>query len=176
MKRFKKGDKVKVINPDFFVRCGYPETVESAEKKLEEWFKKEYGESLFIFLQKKFPFLSKNVGPDLIDWDSYGTRKIISFVAREYNKNALKFGGTERRVYTKHDSRYKDKICEIVSEKPIIKKSGVYRHGYSSNYLEGEYEPPYLDNVKTHVFYEIKKNIFDVDMWIESCNIEHHES
>ena len=175
MKRFKKGDKVKIINPEFFVRCGYPETVESAEKKLEEWFKKEYGESLFVFLQKKFPFLSKNVGLDLIDWDSYETRKIISLIARAYNKNVLKFGGTERKVYTEYNSRYKDKICEIVSEKPIIKKSGIYRYGYGNNDIEDGWEPPYLDKVQTHIFYQIEKNILDVDMWIESCNLEHYD-
>lgn len=174
---FKKGDKVRVINPQIFVRCGYPETVESAGEKMEEWFKETYGKSLKSHLLEFFPFL----GDPLIDEykiilkeSSFDFNKIKESFYRAYLKNKLNFGGRERKVYTKYEPQLEGAICKIISEKPMIKKTGIYQHASGGYGLGEDYEPAWLSNVKTHVFYEvIPHNLFPfLSEWIERENLE----
>lgn len=51
--KFQPGTKVKILNPEFFVRCGYPETIESAKEKLKEEFENDNNQKLEKFLTCK---------------------------------------------------------------------------------------------------------------------------
>ena len=173
---FRKGDKVKIINPQIFVRCGYPETIESAGEKMEEWFKEKYGKSLESHLLEFFPFLSDPLISEykiILKESSFDFDKIKESFYRAYLKNELNFGGRERMVYTKHEPQLEGKICKIISKKPMIKKSGIYVHSSGGCGPDDDYEPAYLGNVKTHVFYEIAPiGEYQRDRWIERENLE----
>ena len=174
---FKKGDKVRIINPQIFIRCGYPETIESAGEKMEKWFKEKYGKSLESHLLEFFPFLSDPLISEykiILEESSFDFDKIKESFYRAYLKNELNFGGRERRVYTKYEPQLEGKICKIISEKPMIKKSGNYVHSSGGRGPDDDYEPAYLRDVKTHVFYEVvsyELNPFFSE-WVERENLE----
>ena len=91
--KYQTGVKVRIINPDFFVRCGYPETVESATEKLEQAFLEKHGRSIKHVLDDMFNFNHdkepdykglKFIGSFFRGWEE---EKIISIIARAYNRN-----------------------------------------------------------------------------------------
>lgn len=189
--KYKAGTKVKIINPEFFVRCGYPETVESAREKFEKYFLEKHGKSVRYVLHDLFDHndtdVLKFIGTFFNEWEE---EKIINIMTRAYNREVLGFGGCERRVYTERKPEYEGEIMYIQNyEHPLIKKSGDYVHGHSGYSCDGEYdyEPAYLENVKTHVFYPVdygepnakSGNIFrplhmlmEDRKWIEKTNFE----
>ena len=132
----KYGQIVKVVNPEFLVRCGYPSTIENAKNKLSEVFKEKNKRTISKFLGQSFTSLKE----DDID-------KIINIVARSYNKNVLHFGGVERKIYKDVIGQYEGKKFRIISNKPKIHKTGIYQCGHTTCYHDEDYEPPYLSNI-----------------------------
>lgn len=176
--QFKINTQVQIINPEFLVRCGYNETLESATEKLKKEFKDEYEMSIEDMLYDHFDFLYDDKNENINTVNS-----IISKLARVYNRTVLNFGGKERKVFTERKEEYLNKKVFIISDAKKIHKSGYYvpSNGGSGSYLY-DYEPPYLENIKTHVFYNINEvplspdlafNVFNVlnDLWIERKNI-----
>jgi hypothetical protein len=178
--KFQTGTKVRIINPEFFVRCGYPETIDSATKKFLEWCDQN-GDSAKERLNKAFPFLGFNIFDSINEFDP-----IIRALAKEYNKKVLKFGGRERKIYTKRIEKLKGAEM-VISEfkRPLIKKTGVYQPAcnYKNWMAYDDYKPAELKDVKTHVFYPVywpSKSVVGLDFidgdeyvsWIERENLE----
>tara|TARA_R110000772_G_scaffold249530_3_gene364033 strand:- start:20544 stop:21083 length:540 start_codon:yes stop_codon:yes gene_type:complete len=176
MKSSKIGRRVKIINPEFLDRCGYNETLETATEKFKETFKAKYEEPVSLFLKKSFPFLS---------FKEHEINTIISQLAKSYNRTILKFGGKERKLFTKVISEYKNLECSIEAG-PKTHITGTYSPGHSHSYFdEYDWEPPSLYNRKTHVFYEVSiigksfphiEKTFPLNgmklYWVEKTNLE----
>lgn len=165
---FRHGDKVKIITPEIFVRCGYPKTIESETKVVIE----EQGNRLIEML--------KELGlRNSLSGGHYFTR-VFNKIAREIAYGRLKqngFGGCERKIYTRTED-IKDKKFEVVGKRCV--KTGVYNApsgGY--DYYSGGYDcdPGYLGNEKTHVILEIQpcdmiSFIRERPLEIEEVNVE----
>lgn len=141
---YRVGDKVRVLEPEFFVRCGYPMEIAAEFEK----FKKNYQEEIWEFLEKvnlvKRPTQIFQTLP----------QQIFQSIAREsayWSCKTNKFGGNERKIYTKRITEAKDQIFKVVSKSRVI--TGTYNRAYQG--YEGEFEPPYLSNSKTHIILSI---------------------
>jgi hypothetical protein len=154
---FKVGDSVKIINPEIFIRCGYP------------WSKKYVEEN--IITPEERQKIANLLGYEFVElvgdraWKSYS----IILGALAYNKlRANNFGGRERSIYTENRTELKDKIFKVSGKKTV--KTGKY---VSGSCYEDDYEPAYLECEKTHVILSVYDDDFICsDFQIEEKNVE----
>ncbi len=131
------GDTVRIVTPAFFVRCGYPLDYATECERVQ----KEKKDAIKAFLSSQG-----------IRWGAYevppAVWKIARALAYEYCKQAG-WGGKERKIYT-HE------IPELAGRKCIVEgvrfvKTGIYNPARPGGYYsEGEYDPPYLGDEKSH--------------------------
>lgn len=168
---YKIGSQVRIINPVFFERCGYPISIEMEIESI----KKEHGNQICDFIRsltkspveiadmKALDF--RGVNPQTFD-------KIIMAIAYDSLK-AKKFGGRTRSVHTKARPEYLNQTAHI--SRMFRCKTGEYVPGHSYSTMDGyEYDPPYLGNEKTHCIFELDR-IHRVEiepLKIESVNVE----
>lgn len=132
----KVGDIVKIVNPEMLIRVGYPETLESAKEKLNDWVKAKTGKDIYADIKAHYPFLLDLNG------------EILKEFAKQFNKNHLKFGGNDRKVYTKRVDEYENKFAKIIGRK--TRQTGTRE---ANNKPKGR---RYILNYqKTHVFFEL---------------------
>lgn len=137
----REGDLIKVINPEFFIRCGYEETVFGMMEKI----KSKHLEHIVSSLREVVPNL---------DYNSTSFNKILKELA--YLKcHEIHFGGNERKLFLQKKDNLLNKFFVVQGKK--VCKTGTYVKGYSSTTYDGEYdyEPSYLKNEKTHVILEL---------------------
>lgn len=165
-KPIRRGDVVRIVNPEIFVRCGYPIDYKEESQRIAEEKKLEI-ELFFHALGLGTP-----------------TEEEIKRVANAVTYSSLqhkRFGGNERKIYTKRDPELEGLVAEVTDVRLV--KTGVRVPGrfYSGGYWgEDEYEPPFLDEVKTHriltldyaIFGCIGRSIQFVE--IEDCHVERH--
>ena len=158
-KIFRINDKVQIINPEIFVRCGYPlakEDIKNKEITAEE--------------RQKIANLLGCAFVEDIDYFSIYEKMLDNLAYYKLKKK--RFGGKERRIHTENKPEYKDNFGTIIGKK--IVKTGDYESGYI-NY--DNYYSPYLENEKSHVILYINmeptKNYISGDyIEIESINIK----
>jgi hypothetical protein len=168
------GDRVRIVNPEFFVRCGYPL---NKELVLRNNLKQEDVNKIDAFITS---FGLNNFYVDLDKSNHIYTRvfdKIADAIAYGLlNKEG--FGGRERKIYTEYLEPYKDIVCEVIGRK--IVNTGYYRSGGKSyDYYNGgyDYEPASLEDQQTHIIYTVdlipnelpSRNLF---LEIEKKNLE----
>jgi hypothetical protein len=159
-------DKVKIVNPQRFIRCGYPLHLPDVISEID----KEFCENGGIEFCKKFGI----GGFDLrFGMNPYNT--IIEALA--YSKmKSLKFGGNKRQIFTENLEDTEGRIFQVVYKRYVKTGEYVYPRG----------ESPYLDEQKTHTIlriYQCKRpdnmpylsesivNGFE-SFEIEACNVE----
>lgn len=157
------GDWVKVVNPQEFIRCGYPlsfqdektEVYEKYSKKVEEFLHNEIGLGVKLFGDLK----------SLTEVDA-AVDKICGAIAYETLKRKG-FGGRSRQIYTKENKNILGK--EGCVSRIKFHKTGEY---YSpSGGGEYDYESGGLRNEKTHKILEVNV-FFDTVFKIEAVNVE----
>ena len=135
-------DRVVVITPDFFVRCGYPKTIEDCKKEIREVYTEDINE-----LMKKVG-LHGSCDSVFSNCDSYTIDKIVSALAYAKLKKD-KFGGCSREIYTQRIEEHTGKEYLVSKIKHV--QTGTYEAGYWSGMgYEPEYEPAYLSDQKTY--------------------------
>lgn len=157
-------DRVKIINPLIFVRCGYPLTIDIVKDTV---ITQEQKDAIITML--------KSFGINYVDGDAYD--KILYEMARIVLRQ-LEWGGVERKIYTTFRPDLINVTCQVVSKRVV--KTGVHESGggWTSSYWgEVDYEPPCLMNEQSHVILEIytdgcNGNIpFGNKIEIERCNV-----
>jgi len=148
------GDQVKIVEPQFFVRCGYPTTLSSAMK---EFMTAEQRESLNQLMK------------------SFGIR-YNGKVHKELQKSlsyhlALKhgFGGNERQIYIQYLEEWKDKTLYVCDKRVV--QTGIRVNGYTD---EIESVPPRLSQIQQHVILVLSSydSITNNYRMIEECWVE----
>lgn len=162
------GQVVRIVRPDFFVRCGYPMDWATETARV----KKERGAAIREFLK------AEGIKPAYFPYaDTPAFEKIAKALAHELCKQAG-WGGKERTIHTKA-------FPDLAGEQSVIEsvrfvKTGTYATS-SANY-DGEYDQPYLMDEKTHrILQTALEGIVD-DPWfgegvymrleIEAANVE----
>ena len=158
------GDRVRVINPEIFVRCGYPMDKEFAKNNLISPEDKVKLRNLlagfgFQFSQPLSYGYSSDPRFEAIE------EKIIDQIAFGILIRRG-FGGPERKIITKRDEFRLNKVYEVSSKRYV--KTG---NRVSETVYGDEYEPAHLSNEKTHTvlsLYSCKSGKFE----ISSLNVE----
>jgi hypothetical protein len=102
------GDKVRIVEPEVFVRCGYP----MGKKHAEEWYKSNEKEIENFFYNIELDLNNSNVSRFKFQEQLYGL----------YLKSHG-FGGNTRKIYTERDEAIRG--IEVVVWGKYIKRSGV---------------------------------------------------
>jgi len=185
---YRPGDIVRIKNPLFVKRVGYPWTKEYVK---EHVITKEQRKAITELISK----FELSWSDDLNGFDEDCYNKILDEVAyRVLRKNG--FGGDKRTLHTVLKEKYQDKLAEVRVKRTV--KTGTYCHGSCGSYYEpDDYDPPVLLKEKTHVLLQVA--IFsDEEMWahynvfspededlssvnargyeIEECNVEPYKT
>jgi len=174
------GDQVKVIKPDFFVRCGYRMSFEEGRKYVRESYDEEIARFIEQFYFTRSPYrLGRTLKSNDEDRTSPTFRKIVDALAYEYIRSQG-FGGNERTIHTIHAPDYEGCILWVDDIKRVV--TGTYSPGHSWGGIDfNGYDPPMLENQKHHkillcsplsgVFFNSGKNgVLNHD--IEAVNVE----
>lgn len=157
-------DNIRIVNPVFFERCGYPLCLETEASKLTT----EKRESIGKFMN------DHGIPSSFLEQSAIYNKvfdKIVSALAYGILHHK-RFGGRTRSIHTKERPKYKGTTAAIV--RMFRCKTGEYVPGRPYSNLDGdEYDPPYLDNEKTHQIFEL--DLLDEEhrpLKIEVCNVE----
>jgi hypothetical protein len=180
--RIKIGDYVRIDNPEMFVRCGYPLSIEDVGKEIKDNHFIDIEKFIISIIHGEDKVKNFNL-TDVLNKDAYlnkskSSQAIINILSYEMLKHR-NFGGRERSIHTQTVEENKGKICQVTGAKMCV--TGNYVSGSGSrDYWSGEYEyePPYLENQKSHrilsVYIPIDKVVpygFSYDHRIEECHV-----
>lgn len=162
--RIRVCDRVRIVTPELFIRCGYPLTLQSETAAVQE----EFGEQIQELL------LKSGMHHDGLSLSSHRSmlQETVKKVAREiaYGRNYQKhFGGSERKIYTQTVEKWRDKIVQVKGIQ--IVKTGHYMSGGFSDYERWEYEPPELESQKAHKILFFSDESFE-ELGIEAIHVE----
>jgi len=138
------GDKIKVVIPEFFTRCGYPMTLQDGREYIEKELRQKIEEFVNQTGIVSFPILLQaDTESDLL------VDSIVTAFAYAYVKK-MAFGGKERKIYTLASPYYRNKIFKVDGVRFV--KTGIYTPGRAVFDYWGwnEYCQPFLSEEKTH--------------------------
>lgn len=159
----RKGDRVRIVTPEMFVRCGYPKSLDEAIYE----FELAHGEELQEFLRSlgHGKFSNMRMEGDVLT-------RLYKKVRRELAHAQLKkehYGGCLRSIHTKHEERWKDKEMLVTGVRFVV--TGYYeRGGWIGGLGEEEYEPPCLGDQKRHKILRLGYGFENVE--IEDIHVE----
>lgn len=146
----KPGDLVKIINPQIFIRCGYPLCLKDVMESLDQ--------SIAIDAIKKI------IGAPL-DQHFHVTPKMERAI-RDINKGlayavmlSKRFGGSERKIYTCEEPSYLNAIVKVESKRRVV--TGDRYGGCGPGYYGDASEGPSLENQQHHTLIKFWPATFD---------------
>lgn len=170
-------DKIQIVNPLIFVRCGYP----LSKKLVKETIITEYQKKLIKDLLRNFGICFSNsslFGPPekSTKWTTYD--KILDLLAGSVLAQKG-YGGRQRQVFTEEVPEFKGVQARVVGRRVV--KSGRYygaSGGIDSWTGECDWEPGGLADMKTHVILECYFDGYEhhyngsTRFEIEKCHVE----
>ncbi len=171
----REGDRIRILNPEFVTRCGYPLDFTTEARRIED----ENRGDIIDFLKSQGVDLRRKNWPH--DIDERPINKIAKAIAYELIKQKG-FGGDSRTLHTRTIAELKGTECKVMGK--CFVKTGIRSHGGVD--WNGEYEPPYLGDEKTHRILELDIQPYDYNeqltvmvyskfgprLWIDADNVE----
>lgn len=153
------GDRVRIETPQFFVRCGYPKTLESEAAEVEKLFAGQITDLLTKAMVTRHHGLGYLSGRGHVE--SRARERIVRALA--YGRlGTFGMGGSERTIYTVERPEFQGQ--ETCVERVFFVKTGTYYAPSVSNGWDGyEYEPGGLCDEKTH-------KILGLNFWCEETS------
>lgn len=160
-------DKVKVINPEFFVRCGYPKCQKDEMKTVY----REFGPQIKAMI-------CSNRGDRLFEGEDRLFEKVCREIAYARLRNTG-FGGPNRSIYTERLEEHMGECFSVVGIR--FCKTGEYYPPSRSTYESDDYDPGGLCDEKTHKILSLSplakrlaSGFFmgDKPLMIEASNVE----
>ena len=177
-------NRVKIINPEVVIRCGYP----LSKKMVIDAITPEQKEATYALLRAfgvpppAPPATPADTIEDMLNanWDHTTYDKIVDIMAYEILKQK-KFGGRERKLFTERKESLRNATGYVVEKKVV--HSGIYTYGGGRYDYDGDYDytPPYLSIDKAHVLCKVYINwqegicqLINAEggPWIEMKNLE----
>lgn len=159
---YRPGDKVRIVKPNFFVRCGYERDLSS---------------EIDVVLEKFGEDIGKLMSAAGVDAERRTCRhrdtqigRVRYRVAAELAHARLRdtgFGSRTRRIYTESLVENAGREATVWGKK--IVKTGRY---YSPSGWADDYEPGGLDDERTHIILRVQIGLTSVFKWIEAANVE----
>lgn len=174
---FRINDRVKIINPLLFIRCGYPLTKEMIRETMTDEQKNAVHEMCSKFgMKTKIPLIEDIWNADLSSLDDRAYRQVLDVMSGVLLRKQG-WGGSERKIYTEHDPQFINATGYVYGKRVVKTGHHVSGYGYTSYWGETDYEPPYLSQEETHVILEIYTDY--TGSWparkieIEKCHVEY---
>lgn len=171
------GDKVKILNPQFFVRCGYPW---SKQYVIDHVITEDDKSELRKFVDRLAGGCTNDALFNSMEGDKCYGEMLDRLGAGVLKRN--KYGGRERTLHTVAYEKFLG-MTFVVADKKVV-YSGHYNAGSSS--LDGEFDPPYLGSAKAHIILSLSTHDvhmlsmaatddFGMPLRIESCHVAKSE-
>lgn len=148
--KIKVGDLVRIVNPQIFVRCGYPLCLKDVMESIDQ--------NIAIDLIKKVTGIP--------DQQPLNITPKVERAIRDINKGlayalmlSKGFGGSERRIYTREEPSYLNAIVKVESKRRVV--TGDRYGGCGPGYYGDEAEGPALENQEHHTLIEFWPVTFD---------------
>jgi len=150
----RKGDRVKVITPHRFIRCGYALTPDMLIDELVN----NHSEEILTLVKslgiETTQFRKTNILPfnDKIDPDRNGMSKLLHALA--YLMVASRgFGGKDRMIFSEYFEHLDQAVCKVTATRQVM--TGKYygpSGGYTTGYDGGDYwdQPGGLEDRKSN--------------------------
>lgn len=148
-----RGDFIEIVEPKFFVRCGYPLTIKSVREML---FKNnpenvKVLERMLTHFDIDYPIPAY----ELMGMVGGVGEDIQTAIAKEILVK-MKWGGKNRDIYTKEIPELKGRSFLITDMKVCYTGVHVHGGGHSYSYYgECEYDPSYLGDAKAHRIFKL---------------------
>jgi len=146
------GDIVTIVEPNVFVRVGYPFTKEHALDVAA----KEYNDRIYAFMRAvhRAPVAVEiEIAPHEYDPSLY--HDLVNALA-SYWLRLKGYGGKERKIYTETNESLRNTGGWRVFNKRIVKTGTYNRGGWVGSYDGGDYDPPHLANEVSHVLLSLE--------------------
>lgn len=157
--KIKVGDLVRIVNPQIFVRCGYP-----------------------LCLKDVIESIDQNIAIDAIkrltgipDQRPLKITSRVERAIRDINKGlayalmlSKGFGGSERRIYTREDSSHLNAIVKVESKRQVV--TGNRYPGCGPGYYGDEAEGPSLENQQRHTLLKFWPATFEAVLLSDSSD------
>jgi len=175
------GDRVRIVNPLIFIRCGYPLCKDDIRPNII----KNYGDvisELVRCVSQGEEFIIKNIENDNEPgvYEDYVAlphkeQRVNDSIVEELTFIQLaskQYGGDERSIHTRLEEKYRNKLFQVAGIKYV--KTGRYVGGGCFSSYD-DYDPPCLTNSRTHKVLSLKdlENPipFFGELEIESCHV-----
>ena len=162
-------DRVRILNPQIFVRCGYPLTVQIVKDTIITQKQKD---AIWTMLEA---FNIPNI-PDRVQ-DNYfvftkADNKTYEKILHDMAWVVLGqkgWGGKDRKIYAEYKPELLDREFQVISKRVVKTGTHISGHSYRDYFSSyDEYDPPYLMNEKTHIILKLSSDTF-TDKEIEQC-------
>lgn len=159
------GDRIRIINPVFVDRVGYPLTPKIVYNELNT---PENRQRVIDMLTEfdvpvhhtRFSPFQDNTPPVMVE-------RVLREVAYQTVK-VRHWGGSERTLHRINRPELKDTIHEVHDKKVVKTGTRIGPSGWGDDYIPG-----YLSDEKTHLLYAIITNgVWEYPLWIEKENVE----
>lgn len=173
------GDRVNVITPIVFFRCGYPLTAQIVKDTL---ITKDHKDAVILMLKAFGIYKDSYESEDNLTYrNTILVDKIYENIIHTMSMAVMEregWGGTERKIYTEYNSNFTEVICQVLSKR-VIKTGTYHRSSGGHDYYNGadDYDPAYLGNEKTHIILKLCTDGFNenvpmgMEFEIEQCNV-----
>lgn len=147
------GDRVRIIKPSIFVRCGYPLCISDIKKELESKV------VLDAMRMAGVPIPAYVLSSEVLDATTRRAYQQIAGGMALAIINQRGYGGNERRIYTKEDLSLSDLDFYIISKRTVVtgERYGWYRR--NDFFGDVEDEPPGLTNIKRHIILSVESAV-----------------
>lgn len=159
----KQGSWVKIINPKFVDRVGYPRDIKYYSDRINARSGDEIKKFVVRHSESKFF--------DTSNWrDVRAYEEILQTLAWKAG-HADRWGGRERSIHFIEKSEFLNKEAWAMNFKRCV--TGTYSPGYrSGGYEYEEWNPPYLYNQKHHRLVQLCGLGVPNDLWIPDYHLE----
>lgn len=170
---YRIGDKVRIVTPSVFLRCGYPIDIAELAEKLSV----EYGPDVQALVARMAGYVHDPAMPDMTSLIGSKVRGGM-FLSNLFERFAYvvakqqRFGGRDRTLHTVTKPEYIGRECSVVGKNTC--KTG--RHFGPSSYGpedDYDYDPGGLEGEQTHVILALSSlDWLDAPVRIEARHVE----
>lgn len=142
--RIRVGDLVKIVDPQIFVRCGYPLCISDVAAKIEP-------AAIIEFLSRSSAGTPEEISRIITHHPHHRLQRAYQEAARAGALAVMianGFGGSERRIYTKEMPEMRGCIVRVEGKRRVV--TGHRYSGCGPGYYGDEAEWPSLENQQHH--------------------------
>lgn len=153
--KIKVGDLVRIINPQIFVRCGYPLCIADVSKTIDR-------QIIIDCLSHAGAGTTDEIDRILTHYPYHKLQRAYKEVLKGTALAVMiskRFGGSERKIYTEERPEFAGRIVKVESKRQIV--TGDRYSGCGPGYYGDEAEGPSLENQQRHTLIKFSSTYYE---------------